>query len=200
MSGPEGRTLEEQRAEYQRRRFLAMPLAGVMAWTVVGVAGALLSPVGKVWTLFIATGFIAYLGIGISRFTGEDFLDKSRPKNVFDALFFHTVFQALLVYAIAIPFFLEDPTSLPLTVGVLSGLMWLPLSWVIQHWVGIFHATARTSLVVVAWYLFPEDRFVAVPVVIVGVYAVTIVVLEQRWRQMNARPMPGAIPTPRSGA
>jgi len=179
------RSLDEQRMEFARRRGLAMPLAGLIAWSVVGVGGAVLSPGLEVWLLFIVTGSIAYLGMFLSRFTGENFQDRTRPKNAFDALFFHTVGEAVLVYAIAIPFFLRDYTSLPLTVGVLSGLMWVPLSWILEHWIGLFHGIARTLLVVATWYLFPHIRFVAVPVVIVGIYAITIFVLERRWRGIN---------------
>jgi hypothetical protein len=162
-----------------------MPLAGAVAWTIVGVAGIFLPPLLKAWALFVAVGSIAGLGIFLSRFTGENFLDKQRPKNVFDALFFRTVGEAWLVFAIAIPFFRADYTSLPLSVGILSGLMWLPLSWMIGHWVGTFHTLARTALVTASWYWIPNYRFVAVPVVIVAVYAVTIVVLEARWRRIQ---------------
>lgn len=179
------RTLEEQRREFAQRRGLAMPLAGAIAWTIAGVAGALLPPILKVWVLFGAVGFIAYLGIFISRYTGENFLDKRRPKNAFDGMFLRTVAEAMLVFAIAIPFFRLDYTSLPLSVGILSGLMWLPYSWIIGHWIGTFHTLARTALVTACWYLLPDLRFVAVPAVIVAVYAVTIVVLEGRWRRAS---------------
>jgi hypothetical protein len=162
-----------------------MPLAGLIAWCVVGIGGVMLPPLLEVWLLFIVTGSIVYLGMFISRFTGEDFLDRSRPKNAFDALFLYTIGMALLVYAIAIPFFMRDYTSLPLTVGILSGLMWVPLSWILQHWIGLFHGIARTLLVLAAWYLFPHMRFVAIPAVIVGIYAITIFVLERRWRGIN---------------
>jgi hypothetical protein len=181
------RSLEDQRREFASRRLLAMPLAGTIAWTVAGVAGALLSPVQATWTLFIATGSIVYLGIFISRFTGEHFTARDRPKNTFDTLFFLTVGMSLLVYAIAIPFFMVDYTSLPLTVGVLAGLMWLPVTWIIEHWVGVFHAVARTLLVTAAWFLFPAQRFTVIPVVVVAVYVVTIVALEQRWRGLRER-------------
>ncbi|HUI74669.1 MAG TPA: hypothetical protein VLX32_06970 [Candidatus Acidoferrum sp.] len=167
---------------------MAMTLAGLIAWTVVGIGGATLPAILEVWLLFIVTGSIAYLGMTISRFTGENFLDRTRPMNAFDALFLHTVAMCLLVYAIAIPFFLKDYTSLPLTVGILSGLMWVPLSWIIQHWIGLFHGIARTLLIVAAWYLFPHARFVAIPAVIAGVYLITIFVLEQRWREINRAP------------
>jgi hypothetical protein len=179
------RSLDDQRADYIRRRGLAMPLAGLIVWTLIGVAGALLSPILAVWSLFIGTGFIAYLGMMLSRFTGENFLDKRKPKNVFDSLFLHCVAMALLVYAIAIPFFREDYTSLPLTVGILSGLMWVPFSWIIQHWVGVFHSVTRMVMVTIAWYLAPHHRFMIIPAVIVAVYAFTIVVLERRWRRLT---------------
>jgi hypothetical protein len=182
------RSLDEQRVEFARRRGVAMPLAGLIAWTVVGIGGAILPAILEVWLLFIVTGAIAYLGMFISRFTGENFLDRTRPKNAFDALFLHTVGMCLLVYAIAIPFFLKDYTSLPLTVGILSGLMWVPLSWIVQHWIGLLHGITRTLLVVAAWYLFPHARFVAVPAVIVGIYLITIFVLERRWREINRAP------------
>lgn len=113
------RSLDEQRAEYARRRGLAMPLAGMIVWALIGIAGAFLPAILAVWSLFIGAGFIAYLGILLSRLTGENFLDKTKPKNVFDGLFFYCVAMALLVYAIAIPFFRVDYTSLPLTVGFL---------------------------------------------------------------------------------
>jgi hypothetical protein len=183
--------LDDQRREFAQRRGLAMPLAGLVAWSIIGVAGVFLPPGLEVWVLFGATGSILLLGMLFSRFTGENFLDKQRPKNVFDGLFFRTVAMAVLVYAIAIPFFQVDYTSLPLTVGILSGLMWLPFSWIIGHWVGTFHALARTALVTAGWYLFPTLRFVVVPAAIVMIYAVTIVVLEARWRRTR-HAAPGA--------
>src|SRR5262249_60430466 len=126
-AAPGLRAPEGPRREFGRRRGIAMPLAGMVAWGVVGVAGIFLPPGPEVWVLFGATGSILFLGIFFSRFTGENFLDKQRPKNVFDSLFLHTVAMAVLVYAIAIPFFQADYTSLPLSVGILSGLMWWPL-------------------------------------------------------------------------
>ena len=81
---------------------------------------------------------------------------------------------------IAIPFFLMDYTSLPMTVGVLTGLMWLPFSWIIQHWVGVFHTMTRTGIVVALWYLLPAYRFIAIPFAIVVIYILTLIVLSNR--------------------
>jgi hypothetical protein len=127
-----------------------------------------------------------FIGMFLSRFTGEHFPSRSRAMNAFNGLFFYSVVMALLVFAIAIPFFLQDYTSLPLTVSILTGLMWLPLSWIIQHWVGIFHAVARMVLVTLAWYIAPNPRFVVVPAIIIVIYVVTIAILETRRQRQFA--------------
>lgn len=176
-------SLEQQRIEFANRKFLATPLSGLIAWLLVGVSGLFFPDIITVWVLFIATGSIVYLALLISKFTGENFLDKTKPKNGFDGLFLFTVAQAVLVYAIAIPFFLTEYTSLPLTVGVLTGTMWLPFSWIIKHWVGIFHAISRTILIVLFWYLFPEQRFIVIPFTIVVIYIITMFILKNRTKK-----------------
>ncbi|WP_296386001.1 hypothetical protein [Winogradskyella sp.] len=174
------KTLEEQRTEFTNRKFLATPLSGIIAWLFIGLSGIIFPDRITVWILFIGTGSIVYLALFISKFTGENFLKKDKPKNEFDALFLYTVAQAVLVYAIAIPFFIMDYTSLPLTIGVLTGTMWLPFSWIIKHWIGFFHAIARTVLVVLLWYIFPDDRFVIIPFTIVLIYIITMTILKNR--------------------
>lgn len=174
------RTLEQQKEEFKEKKLLASPIAGLIAWTIVFISGLFFPDRITVWVLFIATGSIVYLAMGISKFTGEDYLDKSKPKNTFDNLFFLTVAQAILVYSIAIPFFIENYTSLPLTVGILTGLMWLPLSWIIDHWIGLFHSIVRTISIIVLWYVFPLDRFVSIPLAIIIIYIVSIAILKNR--------------------
>ncbi|WP_338767886.1 hypothetical protein WAF17_06655 [Bernardetia sp. ABR2-2B] len=174
------RTLEEQRIEFLKRPFLATPLAGLIIWTVIGLFGLFSSTIVATWSIFIGTGSIVYLGFLISKFTGENFLDKTKPKNEFDALFLFTTAQAILVYSIAIPFFLIDYSSLPMTVGIMSGLMWVSFSWIIKHWVGIFHALVRIITILILWYLLPEYRFIAIPFAIVLIYIITLIILKNR--------------------
>lgn len=176
------RTLEQDRIEFSNRKLITMPFAGTIAWFSIGIAGILLPVHQAVWALFIGTGSIVYLGMLLSKFTGEDFMNKQKPGNSFDNLFMIFVAMALLVYAIAIPFFMVDYSSLPMTVGILTGLMWMPLSWILRHWVGIFHSVTRTISIVALWYLFPEQRFIVIPFCIVIIYLITIAILQNRWR------------------
>jgi hypothetical protein len=179
------RSLDEQHAAFLRTKFLAMPIAGTIAWIGIGIAGAVLPLQGAMWAIYIGTGMIFYLGILVSKVTGEDLLGKKSKGNFFDRLFLSTVAMAVLVYAIAIPFAMVQPRSLPMSVGILAGLMWLPFSVMIGHWVGYFHAISRTVLIVLAWFLFPAQRFVLIPAIIVAIYVVTIAVLVRRARSMG---------------
>lgn len=180
--------LEQQREAFVGRRFLSMPIAGALVWTGIGIAGAVLPVFWASWAIFIGTGVVFYLGLLVARILGEDLLGREAPSPFFDRVFLLATVSALCVFAIAIPFFRIDPTSLPLSVGILTGLMWIPFSGLVGHWVGIFHGVSRTLLVLVAWYVFPDARFVAIPAVIVAIYVVSIVLLQRRYAGVVARP------------
>ncbi|HEX2101002.1 MAG TPA: hypothetical protein VHF69_10080, partial [Candidatus Synoicihabitans sp.] len=135
--------------------------------------------------VYLGTGSIFYLGIGLGRLLGEDVLARDRRGNFFDRIFLGALGSALCVFAIAIPFGIRDPSAVPLAVGVLSGIMWLPMSVLLGHWVGYFHALTRSALLVTAWYVFPNDRFVALPLVIVAVYVVSLCALQARWQALQ---------------
>ena len=182
------RPLEQQRIEFINQKFLATPLAGLIIWALIGLIGIFFSDFVAVWSIFIGTGSIVYLGLFLSKFTGENFLDKNKPKNEFDTLFLFTAAQAILVYSIAIPFFLIDYSSLPMTVGILTGLMWLPFSWIIKHWVGIFHTLTRIITVLTLWYILPEYRFITIPFAIVLIYIITLLILKNRKKTHKSAP------------
>ena len=83
---PTHRTLNELRAEFGRSRFLAMPIAGTVAWSAAGVFGAVLSTDPASIALFFCMGAIFPLGLLIARFTGEDLLG-TKSENDLDRLF-----------------------------------------------------------------------------------------------------------------
>lgn len=180
-------TLEQYRAEYSNRRFLAMPLSGMLVWLTLAFTGWFLPPYQATLAIFIGTGSILYLGMLLARFTGERITFNKQQKNPFDALFLHCIAMAFLVYALAIPLFMLDYRSLPFSIGVLSGLMWLPMGWIIQHWIGIFHAVARTLLCTLCWVFFPEHSLIMIPLVIVAIYLISIITLERHWQQLNLK-------------
>lgn len=184
---PPDRSLDDELAIFSRQRFVAMPLAGAIAWFAVAVSGTFLPVRSATLALLAITALIFPIGLLVARFTGEDLTGRSRRGNRFDRLFLSALLMAFLGYGVAIPFIGIDPSSAPLCVGILFGLPWIPLSWMIRHWIGYTHALARTILVVLAWYAFPAHRFVVIPAILVGIYLVSILVLSNRWRSLRAR-------------
>jgi hypothetical protein len=178
-------TLEQHRANFANRRFLALPIAGALVWFLIGACSPFLSEYAKVMSVWLGTGAIFYLGLLFSRFTGENFIAQGKQKNPFDHLFICAIGMSLLVFGIAMPVAQLDYTTIPFTVGILAGLMWMVLSWIIQHWVGYVHAIMRTAGIVVVWYMFPEQRFEAISAVIVLSYIISIVALELRFRNLK---------------
>ncbi len=177
-------SLDEQRTLFKQNRFIAMPLAGTIVWALLGIAAPFVSEVAITWMLYIGTGAIFYLGAGLSYLTGERFFSKDTPRTSFDTLFFVGMIMSLMVFGIAMPVAAIDHTTVPLTLGILAGLMWMPLSWSIEHWVGYFHTSARTAGIVAAWYLFPDARVEAISAVIVAVYIVSLYALERRYQSL----------------
>ena len=179
-------SLEEQREDFKKNRFIAMPLAGTIVWALLGISAPFVSELTITWMLYIGTGAIFYLGAGLSYLTGERFFAKSVAKNSFDRLFFVGMIMSLMVFAIALPVAAIDHTTVPLSIGILAGLMWMPLSWAIEHWIGYFHTLTRTFGIVAAWYLFPDTRVEAISAVIVAVYIVSLITLERRFQSIKS--------------
>ena len=173
-------TLSELRACFGRSRMLSMPIAGAIAWSAAGVSGAMLrDPDSASIALFMCMPMVFPLALLIGRVIGEDVFG-TQGQNDLDRLFGYGILMSILVWGIAVPFWMVMPSSLPLSGGILSGLMWIPLSWILQHWVGLFHAIARTALIVPAWFVFPDHRFIVIPALIVIVYLILIVALARR--------------------
>ncbi|MCG7645538.1 hypothetical protein MHM87_08025 [Alteromonas sp. Cnat3-28] len=178
--------LEQQREDFKKNRFIAMPLAGTVVWALLGISAPFVSELTITWLLYIGTGAIFYLGAGLSYLTGERFFAKKAAKNSFDSLFFVGMIMSLMVFAIALPVAAIDHTTVPLSIGILAGLMWMPLSWAIEHWIGYFHTLTRTFGIVAAWYLFPDARVEAISAVIVAVYIVSLITLERRFQSIKS--------------
>ena len=178
--------LEQQREDFKKNRFIAMPPAGTVVWALLGISAPFVSELTITWLLYIGTGAIFYLGAGLSYLTGERFFAKKAAKNSFDRLFFVGMIMSLMVFAIALPVAAIDHTTVPLSIGILAGLMWMPLSWAIEHWIGYFHTLTRTFGIVAAWYLFPDARVEAISAVIVAVYIVSLITLERRFQSIKS--------------
>jgi len=154
-----------------------MPVAGAICWACAAILGLFLPADRAAVTLLVCCALITPFSLFIAGLFHEKLVGRA---NELGRLMGRSMLMTNLFWAVAVPFWFADPSSLPLTAGILMGLQWIVLGWIIQHWIGLVHAVLRTALVVTAWCLFPQHRFLVVPAVIVAMYVFSICVLASR--------------------
>jgi hypothetical protein len=172
-------TLYDLRLAYEQetKRSLSMPLAGAFVWLVIAVFGCLLPENRAIVVMLFGTGLIFPVALLIARFRRENLTDRLNPLS---RLMGMSVLMVNLLWAVHLPLLLGAPRFFPLSLGIGLGIHWIVYSWIIQHPVGLIHAILRTGLIVSAWSAFPTHRLLAVPVVIVIVYLISLVLMVRR--------------------
>jgi hypothetical protein len=160
-------------------RSLALPVAGAIVWSAIGVAALILPPTTATLLLLFGTGAIFPLGLAVAHQLGERLIDNPSPLA---ALMGRCVLMVNLLWAVHLTVFALVPTYLPLTIGIGLGLHWIVFGWIIDHPVGLIHAATRTALVTTAWWLIPTHRISAVAAAVVATYAYTLYALATRPR------------------
>ncbi|MGL4446505.1 MAG: DUF7010 family protein [Shewanella sp.] len=179
----EYKSLDQQLIEYRQKRALAMPLSGMIVWTLLFIMSFILPSSQLVMATFICTGSIIYLAMGVSRLTGENIsFKKSAERNWFETVFLAGIGMSFLTFSISIPFFMENYLALPFALAVQSGLMWLIYGVLAAQKVAIVHAVVRTLACVAAFMLWPELSFHLQPLIVVVCYGFSIPFMERRWK------------------
>ncbi|MBW0280143.1 hypothetical protein B4O99_11460 [Shewanella xiamenensis] len=176
-------SLDQQLIEYRQKRALAMPLSGMIVWTLLFILSFILPASQMVMTTFIGTGSIVYLAMGVSRLTGENIsFKKSTDRNWFETVFLAAMGMSFLTFSISIPFFMENYLALPFALAVQTGLMWLVFGVLAAQKVAIVHAIVRAVACVAAFMLWPELSFQLQPLIVVVCYGFSIPLMERRWK------------------
>jgi hypothetical protein len=176
--------LETQRLDYIRRsgRFLAFPLAGSLAWAVVGGASLVLPPRESLYVMLFATGAIFPLALGIAALTGQQVFQKG---NAFATLMGQSTLMVNLLWALHFALILQKPELAPLSLALGLGLHWIVFGWIIRAPLGLVHAIVRTALCTAAYVLGGKHGLAAISAAVVASYALTIVQL-QAWSRRQA--------------
>ena len=177
--------MEELRAAVRRDQLasfvrlkggFAVPLAGMIFWAALGVAGYYLEP--EQWNLaaFVFSGAIFPLAVVLSKLLHSDFM-KDQPTATGDVLL-PTFIGMLLFYAIAFAAFWESPQLVPLILAVGMSQHWPVIGWSYGK-PGIYsaHAIVRSVGAFALWQLMPNDRFTLIPFWVAAVYLVTVVAI-----------------------
>lgn len=143
------RTLDGQRAELVPNPCPSVPGAQTKPWIMIGAARAFRPK------RFAARILISRPPRSLARcsrhFPAKIGWTENTRRMVRPALFSSCADKAA-VFAIAIPFFLLESTSLLRTAGNLVQVIRLPVSWIHQQRPDLFPGTRRTVLVLALWH------------------------------------------------
>lgn len=177
------KSLDQQLIEYRQRRAVAMPISGMIIWSLLFVLSFVLPLSQMVLAIYIGTGSIVYLAMGVSKLTGENISFKKKAnRNWFENVFLAAMGMSFLTFGISIPFFMENYLALPFALAVQTGLMWLVHGVLAAQKVAIVHAIVRTLACLTAFLLWPELSFQLQPLIVVICYGFSIPVMERQWR------------------
>ena len=169
-------TLETQRLDFIRRSggFLSFPLAGITAWTALGLTSLFVPATTALYVMLFATGAIFPLALGFAAATGQQVFQKG---NTFASLMGQSVLMVNLLWALHFLLLLRRPDLAPLSLALGLGLHWIVFGWIIQARLGLIHAIVRTTACTAAYLYGGEHRLAAIAAAVVASYLLTLVQL-----------------------
>lgn len=168
--------LRERLAAYSRLRGgFPIPMAGVVYWAALGIAGYSLRP--NRWTLlaFVFSGSIFPLALLFAKLFRIDFM---RDKTAVSDLLGPAFATMLLFWPMAIAGWWTDVQLVPLILAIGMSLHWPAIGWMYgKPWLYTAHAVVRAVACFLIWWKLPEGRFTLLPFSVALVYLVTVVAI-----------------------
>jgi hypothetical protein len=150
-------SLAELRERFLATSTISMPLAGLLVWSLLGVA-ALFVPKALVgWLAVYVMAAILPLAFAIEKLRGRNpFVKDDNPVST---LFFQSIIGIGLMFPLVIGAAdaAGDPNIMVLGVAILAGIIWIPYGWGANDPVGLRHAIARAIGCYLAYWFSPDD-------------------------------------------
>lgn len=167
-----------------------IPLAGGLWWLGLAVLGTQFDGVTWGGIAFFLTGAIFPLALVIARLANIPFMQDKAPLQ---GVLFPAFAAMMLFWPMAIGALWEAPGLVPLILAIGLSLHWPVIGWSYGRlWPYLSHAVIRAMASFAVWHLFPEERFVAIPLVVAGVYFITVASLVVDSGAVKARLLRGA--------
>jgi hypothetical protein len=174
-------TLTDLRADFLATSTCAMPLAGMICWGAIGIAGVWLPPrTTGMLSLYVMAGILP-LAFAIERVRGRN-LFAGGNRNPLTALFLLSILSIGLTVPLVIAATQASGNATMLTLGmaILAGVIWIPYGWAADDRTGIFHAIGRAIGSYLAFALVPQPFTAsAICAVVVGSYLYSLAVMKK---------------------
>ena len=182
-----GETLAALRAEFLATSTVSMPIAGMIYWAVVAVAGLLLPPTTLALVVLFGSGMIFPLGALIDRARGRR-ITAAPTTNPVVVLFLSGLALVVLIWPLVIiaARAAGEPDIVVLGGAILMGIVWIPYGWAADDPAGLQHAVGRGIGCYAAYLLAPEPyRATAIALVVLASYLFTLI----RMRRPDTAPI-----------
>jgi len=168
--------LQERLACYGRLRGgYPIPLAGVVYWAGLGIAGSWLPPNRWTFWAFVLSGSIFPMALLFAKLFRNKFM---RDQTAVSDLLFPAFASMLLFWPIAIAAWGANVQLVPLVLAIGMSIHWPVIGWCYGR-TGLFtaHAIARAITCLIIWSWLPDARFTLLPFSVSLVYIVTVIAI-----------------------
>jgi hypothetical protein len=177
------------RAEFLATSTQSMPIAGMIFWTIVGVAALRIPSNTLAYVVLFGSGMIFPFGALLDRLIYKR-MTLSSPANHVVQLFMQCLALVVLLWPFVIlaAFRAHDPILIVLGGAILMGIIWIPYGWAADDPVGLHHAIGRCVLCYAAYLYVPTPwKATAISAAVILAYLYSLI----RMR----RPPPVAAPS-----
>lgn len=152
-----------------------IPLAGVVYWIALGIAGYRLEPNDWILAAFFASGMIFPVALLFAKLLRNDFMkDRTATGDVLLPAFV----SMLIFWPIAFAAYGTAPQLVPLVLAIGMSHHWPVIGWSYGK-TGLYsaHALVRAAGALLIWAWLPDGRFTLLPFFVAAVYAATVVAI-----------------------
>ena len=148
--------LGKLKANFLATSTISMPIAGVIYWTALGIAGFFVTPLQLAYGAAFGSGMIFPLAVLIDRLRGRNFMAQGR-ENPLTQMFLQSIIMVALLWPLVILGGMGKPIFVVLGAAILTGIVWIPYGWAADDVVGMRHAFARCLLCYAAYIFAPTE-------------------------------------------
>ncbi|PWE16575.1 hypothetical protein DDZ18_12460 [Marinicauda salina] len=161
---------ERRRLMQANKAGLPMPVAGLLVWAGLALAGRILAYEQWMMLSCASLGLIFPLAVALQRPLRAPFMKTRSPLN---GALVPAVISANLHWPVTAALVSQAPDLFPLALGLSTAPIWAIVGWMYQSRVGVAHIALRTLGVcaIVIALPDPQSEAVAVPAFVAAVYA-----------------------------
>lgn len=174
-------SLRELRADFLRTSTLSMPLAGLIAWSALGVTALMVSArLSGILALYIMA-MILPLAFVLERLRGRAMF-AGGTSNPLVQMFLSSIAGIGVTVPVVViaSSAAHDPTLIVLGMAILTGVVWIPYGWAADDPVGLRHALVRAAGCYGAYVFAPAPyRITAICGVVALAYVYSLTLMKR---------------------